>query len=165
MKLMISSIVTLFIWSVRFIVIARLIIEIILNPDHLMRRYFPRSTLISTRETFGRARKISETRHEPRFRLLKTKRESRMDSRAGWKMSRGTIRNRRNELNARERGAGAFPSGQWPLPRRSRGIREKKEKKAIHGDGYLPLIKREPCRYRERSDRVNHRLEGNLLRT
>lgn len=41
-------------------------------------------------------------------------------------MSRGTIRNRQNELNAR--GEAFFPR-QWPFPRHPRGIRAKKSKK------------------------------------
>jgi len=78
-------------------------------------------------------------------------------------MSHGTIRNRRNELNARGEEPFYPDNSRFRDVRGELGRKKKKKVKAIHGDSYLLLIKREPCRYRERSDRVNHRLEGNLL--
>lgn len=58
-------------------------------------------------------------------------------------MSRGTIRNRRNELNVR---GGVFFPGQWPFPRRSPGIRAKKDKKQLrwlfaNKPHFVPLLR------------------------
>jgi len=66
-------------------------------------------------------------------RLLKTKREPRMDSRTGWKMSCGTIRNRRNELNARGE---SFSRTMTIFATFARKLGPKKVKSS-HGDDYL----------------------------